>query len=183
VFTSAEGAQHFAAGDPRRDLPAWCVGAHTAAVARGLGFDAADAGADADALVAALAARPPAAPLLHARGVHSRGDVAARLSAAGLPTAEVVVYDQRSLPLSPAARAAAASSAPLVVPLFSPRTAALAALVLRDAAAPVRAAAISPAAAAAWARAGGRPAAVAARPDAATMLALTGRLLAAARPA
>jgi len=175
--------QHFAAGDPRRDFPAWCVGAHTAAVARTLGFAATAAGADAEALVAALSARPPAAPLLHPRGVHARGDIAARLSAAGIPTAEVVVYDQRALPLSPAALAAAAGSAPLVVPLFSPRTAALAAAGLRGAAAPLRAAAISPAVAEAWARAGGTPAAVAVRPDAAAMLALTARLLAAARPA
>lgn len=184
IFASAEGVEHFAGGDPRRDLPAWCVGARTAAVARSLGFAAAEdaAFADAEALVAALLAQGPAGPLLHVRGVHARGDIAARLVAGGIPAAEVVVYDQRRLPLSAAAAAAALGPAPLVVPLFSPRTAALAGAALAGAAAPIRAAAISAAAAEAWLRAAGRPAAVAVRPDGEAMLALTARLLAAARP-
>ncbi|MCC6305931.1 MAG: uroporphyrinogen-III synthase [Rhodobacteraceae bacterium] len=180
VFTSAEGVLHFAAGDPRRDLSAWCVGAATAAAARGLGFAAEAAGEDAEALVARLAARPPATPLLHARGVHARGAVAARLTALGIETAEVVVYDQPALPLTAAARAAAGGAAPLVLPLFSPRTAALAGAALAGAAAPLRAGAISGATAAAWQDTAGRPAEIAARPDGAAMLALTRRLLAAA---
>jgi uroporphyrinogen-III synthase len=93
--------------------------------------------------------------------------VAARLAALGLPAAEAVVYDQRPQPLTPAARAWLAGARPVIVPLFSPRSAALFAAEAAGAAAPLRIAALSAAVAAA-----APPAAllaVAARPDAAAM--------------
>jgi uroporphyrinogen-III synthase len=65
----------------------------------------------------------PPAPLLHIGGVHRRGDVAGRLGEAGIPTAEVDVYDQRRLPLSQDVQQALAGHVPVIVPLFSPRAA------------------------------------------------------------
>ena len=107
----------------RRDLPAWCVGEATTAAARAQGWDAECAGRDAEDLVQTLIARRPDAPLIHLRGVHARGDIAARLSAAGIETREAVIYDQRLLPLVPQAVQALAGTEPVIVPLFSPRAA------------------------------------------------------------
>lgn len=113
------------------------VGAQTAEAVRAAGFAASVAGETADELVAALIADPPDGPVLHLRGVHARGDVAARLTAAGIATCEAIVYDQVARPLSDAAKAALAGDVPVVVPLFSPRSARLLSEAAADAAAPV----------------------------------------------
>ena len=166
VLTSANGARALGPwrGGPRL---AWCVGDRTAAEAAALGYEARSAGGDADALVALLAARG-AGPLLHVRGTHARGEVAARLTAAGLPCAEAVAYDQPFVPLTRAARAALAGPDPLVVPLYSPRAARRLAELAGNAAAPLHIIALSPAVAAAAHPLG--PALVAERPDARAML-------------
>ncbi|EYD74187.1 Uroporphyrinogen-III synthase [Rubellimicrobium mesophilum DSM 19309] len=105
--------------------PAWCVGPRTAEAARAAGFQAIEAGPDAEGLVAALLAARPEGPLLHLRGEHARGDVAERLRGAGLDAREVVAYRQDALPPSAGARAALDGAGPLVAPLFSPRSAAM----------------------------------------------------------
>lgn len=126
VFTSANGvrAYHAAGGGP---IPAYCVGDSTAQVAGDLlGSMVVSAGADADALVTLIREQAaPGARLLHVRGRHARGAVAARLTAANIPTDEVVLYDQVSHPLSAEARELLSSGALAIVPLFSPRSAAL----------------------------------------------------------
>ncbi len=122
IFTSQAGV---AAARGLRGLPrrAWCVGERTAAAARDAGFDAVSAKGAADDLVALLLAKPPQGRLLHLRGRDSRGQVAARLTAAGLETAEAVVYAQIEQPLSPDAGALIRGDDPVIAPLFSPRTA------------------------------------------------------------
>jgi uroporphyrinogen-III synthase len=121
IFTSANGV---AAADAPRDLPAFCVGEATAAAAARAGYMAHACGGTADALVEHLLTTRPDAPLLHLRGAHARGDVSARLSTGGLPCSEQVVYEQALLPLTDAARTALLAQAPVIVPLFSPRSAA-----------------------------------------------------------
>lgn len=124
ILTSENGAAQ--AGAPAfRGLPAWCVGPRTAGEARRRGLRAIAAGPDAEALLAALLAARPAGRLLHLRGQHARGDVAARLRAAGLDAEEAVAYRQDALPPSPAAREALDGPGATVVPLFSPRSALL----------------------------------------------------------
>ncbi|MFC6688902.1 uroporphyrinogen-III synthase [Jhaorihella thermophila] len=123
IFTSANGVSAAARLTERRDLPAWCVGGATTAAARAHRWGAECVGRDADELVRTLIARRPEDPLSHLRGVHARGDIAARLSAAGIETREAVVYDQRLLPLTPQAVQALAGADPVIVPLFSPRAA------------------------------------------------------------
>lgn len=128
VLTSETGVE--AAGRIRRagvPLPtrAYCVGDRTARAAREAGFDPLSADGDADALVAMVLARAEAGPLLHLHGRDTRGDVAARLTAGGVPTSGHVVYEQVPQPLTPAARALMDGGGTVVVPLFSPRTAAL----------------------------------------------------------
>ncbi len=125
---------------------AWCVGPRTAAAARRAGFAAQAVGGDADALVAALAR--PGPPLVHLRGEEARGDVARRLTAAGRATDEVVVYRQEARSLTPRARAVLGGPGPVIVPLFSPRSAALFRAAVPAPGAGVTLAAFSPAVAA-----------------------------------
>lgn len=121
VFSSANGV---AFGPDPLDIPAYCVGSATAGAAIARGWNAEMVGQDADALVAQLTATRPAAPLLHIAGKHQRGDIAERLSHAGLQAQTRTVYDQTLCPLTAQARAALASGVPCIIPLFSPRTAA-----------------------------------------------------------
>lgn len=180
LFTSENGVAAFAAQSPLRDRPALCVGTRTAEAAEAAGFaarSAAAGGGDARALIALVLAERPATPLLHLRGEHAAAPLAARLSAAGLACDEAVIYAQRALPLAPEARAALEGRVPVLLPLFSPRSARLAAQALAAPAivarAPLHPVAISAAAAGAWAEAGGAgvgAAEVAARPDAGAMI-------------
>lgn len=123
IFTSATGVAAVRGVPlPRR---AYCVGAKTAAAAQAAGFDAIAAGGDADALVAAILADPPAGRLLHLRGADVRGDVAERLNSAGSETESVVVYRQEPQALTAEALNLLAADTVVVVPLFSPRSAVL----------------------------------------------------------
>ena len=123
VILSSETAA-VAAGAFKARLPdrAFCVGDRTAAAARLAGFDAASAEGDAEALLALILSDPPG-PLLHLRGQDTRGDLARRLSASGVPTDEVVVYMQTPQPLTDEAVALLTGTAPVLAPLFSPRSA------------------------------------------------------------
>lgn len=62
----------------------------------------------------------------------------------------MVVYDQLSQPLSDAARQALAGMAPVILPLFSPRSARILSEQVTQARAPLWLVPISPAAAARW---------------------------------
>ena len=122
IFTSANAVATCIALGFRHDLPAYCVGKATADAAARAGWQAECLGETAADLVDSLRKKPPASPLLHLHGKHTRGNVAATLSAAGLPTSGLVIYDQILQPLSTEARQVL-SQGPAIVPLFSPRTA------------------------------------------------------------
>lgn len=125
VFTSANGVESFATLCNDRRFFAYCVGARTADAARKLGLEVQGVAADADALVAALSAQKPGGRLLHLCGAHRRGNVAARLSKAGQPCAAQVIYDQIPQELSQSACATLAGEGVVLLPVFSPRSAAL----------------------------------------------------------
>jgi uroporphyrinogen-III synthase len=120
VFTS-RNAVDMVAG---RDLPAWCVGAATATRAAAKGWRAVAAKGDANALYARISADAPEGPLVHLRGSPSRGNLAARLQAAGIKTREIVVYTQAPQALSEAAKSLLQGTNPVIMPLFSPNAAA-----------------------------------------------------------
>lgn len=136
VLTSAHAVP---AAGPGRGRPAICVGARTAAMARRAGFRVTEGPGDAAGLLPLIAAGPPG--LVHPHGRH----VAQRL-----PVPGVAVYDQQALPLTPKARALLQGAGPVILPVFSPRSAGLVADQARDARAPLWLVAISPAAMAAW---------------------------------
>ena len=167
IFTSANGVEAYAALGGTAGLPCFTVGQATADAARDLGFDPRVAGGDAEALVAFVRAAAPEAPVLHLRGAHSRGAVAERLSSAGTETHEAVIYDQPLGDLTAEAQAALAGSVPVVLPLFSPRTAARFAELaagLKSFRAPLLVAAMSGAVAGALGSVGAERVLVAARP-------------------
>jgi len=123
IFTSANAVNAAVSLGVSRALPAFCVGPATTDTAKGAGWEARMVGATAEELVAAILQLRPETPLLHLRGEHSRGDIANRLTELGITTLEQAVYQQRLLPLTPEARAAAAGTDPVIAPIFSPRTA------------------------------------------------------------
>jgi uroporphyrinogen-III synthase len=152
----------------RRDLPAWCVGARTAEAAHAIGLDARSADGDADALVAQIIAEQPQGLLVHLCGTHSRGEVAGRLNAAGLQAEAQPIYDQTALGAHPDLAAALGHSGPIIVPLFSPRSATLFAAAAKGA--DVIPVALSPAVRAALPRELAEKAGVADSPDAPAMI-------------
>ena len=125
IFTSAAAVE--AAVRLGWHLPAcaWCVGRKTAERATAAGFQARSADGDAAALVAAILADPPGGRLLHLRGEETRGDIANRLISAGIDTASATVYRQLAQPMPAEGRALLRAGGPVIVPLFSPRSAEL----------------------------------------------------------
>lgn len=149
IFTSVHAVAAFVAQSDARPQ-AWCVGNATAAVARAAGFHAQSAAGHVDDLFRLLVGAGISGPFLHPRGKVTRGALAERMSAAGLPTTEVVIYDQIARDPGPEARALLQGCAPLVLPLFSPRSARLVAEAAQAATAPLHLVAISRAAAESW---------------------------------
>lgn len=125
ILTSENGAE--VAGGLRLPpgMRAWCVGGRTAEVARAAGFDAVSAEGDAEALLALILSRGEEGPLLHLRGEHARGDIAPRLRAAGRAAREAVVYRQEERRLNTEALAVLGGGERVVLPLYSPRSAAI----------------------------------------------------------
>ncbi len=104
--------------------PAYCVGRRTAEQATAAGWTVQAVGQTADDLVAQIAGLAPTYPLVHLAGRHRRGDIMQRLTALGIPIDVLVLYDQRAVALTAQALELLKGEAPVVVPLFSPRTAA-----------------------------------------------------------
>jgi uroporphyrinogen-III synthase len=177
VFSSEAGVAGFARLWPGRDLPAFCVGARTAAAARRAGFAAEVAGRDAAGLIATLGAAAPRR-LIVVRGEHVAADICGALGTAGLEVAEVVVYSQIARPLPARARALLDGAGPVVLAVFSARSGALLAEAVAGARAPLRVAAISPGAAEPLLRLAPEAARCAASPDAAAMLEAVAALVA-----
>lgn len=121
IFSSSNGVRYAPAGQGRR---AFCVGKRTTETASSAGWNAICAGQTADALVQYLIANKPQMRLRHLSGVHQRGDIVTRLTAAGLNAAQTQIYDQPLLPLSKTAQNLLSQNGPVIVPLFSPRAAA-----------------------------------------------------------
>lgn len=158
VFTSPVAVPFAGPGCGRTAI---CVGPGTAAAAGAAGFAVqVSATGEAGGMLPLIAVH-------QGRLVHPHGSHLAR----ELPVAGMVVYDQTAVPLSDEGRAALAGDSAVVLPLFSPRSARLAAEAAAGARAPLLPVAISAAAASAWGALRPEPPRVAARPDGAAMLA------------
>ena len=125
VFTSAqgvEGARRLGAALPHQ---AFCVGRKTAAAATAAGFSALSADGDADALLSLILNQRPKDPILYLRGVDTTGDLEKNLSDQGITTVSLQVYRQDFEPFSPEAQRLLCTPGPVILPLFSPRSARL----------------------------------------------------------
>lgn len=123
LFTSQHGVARFAELSARRDLPGYAVGDATARVARAAGLRVTACEGDAASMLARIAADDEKGPFLHIRGEHAATALAEALRARGLPAREAVLYRQEAVPLSDEALAVLEGPAPVVLPLFSPRSA------------------------------------------------------------
>ncbi|MFN0116460.1 MAG: uroporphyrinogen-III synthase [Paracoccaceae bacterium] len=170
VFTSEAGVEAFAGQRADRSAPAWCVGPRTAEAARDVGFTALEGPGDAPGLAARMAEAGVAGPCLHVRGADVAFPLADTLSRGGIETREVVAYELESLPPTVAARRLLEAPWPVLLPLFSPRSARLAAAALLPARAPLLIAALSEPVARAARTLLPAALAVADRPDADAML-------------
>lgn len=110
---------------PRRDLRLWCVGEGTADEARAAGFETVAGPGNAPGLARLLAAALPGGRVYYPRGADVAHDMEKLLESAGIETIEAVVYAQEPTVPTAAARRLMAGSAPVLLPLFSPRAARL----------------------------------------------------------
>ncbi|MEO1275129.1 MAG: uroporphyrinogen-III synthase [Pseudomonadota bacterium] len=122
IFSSIHGVLN--AGISPSAPAALCVGEATARAAVEAGFTVRRVAPTSDDLVAATAPETPGA-FLHVRGVHSRGDIAARLRGAGHDVREAVVYDQEERLIPTDVMAGLRGGRIRAAALFSPRTARL----------------------------------------------------------
>lgn len=179
IFTSAhgvEGARRLGVPLPRK---AWCVGRSTAAKAAAAGFDAQSSDGDVSDLISALLAAPERGRFLYLRGVDTVGDLDKTLKSKDISVLSLQVYLQKSIPLEGEARTLLYQPGPVIVPLFSPRSASLFAKSLPpDARASLLVAAMSEAVATAASNLPRLTLVTAARPDARAMLDAVETLLA-----
>jgi uroporphyrinogen-III synthase len=123
IFSSANSVEAVARQIRFADIPCYCVGEATTRLATEHGWQATCMGATSDGLVQTMIDRRVIGPLLHLSGAHARGDIAERLTAAGCQTRRQIVYDQQTQLLSTEACDHLNGEEPVIVPLFSPRTA------------------------------------------------------------
>ena len=170
VFTSETAVGAYARLARDRRATAWCVGPRTAAAARTAGFAVQDAAGDGRRLAMMIKSSDVAGRILWPHGADVAHDIAADLSADGIKTDGLVVYTQATLDPSPAAMALMEGADPVLLPLFSPRSARLAVRAFGRATAPLLVAALSPAVAAAASPLAPRRMTTAAKPDSESLL-------------
>lgn len=122
ILTSGNAVDTYVELKGPKGLPTWTVGPRTADRARAAGLDVQGTAPDAEALGQAIPETAP--PLMHLRGAVARGDLAVALRARGLTADEAVIYRQDGIALT-AAAADLLRAGPVVVPLYSPRSAEL----------------------------------------------------------
>jgi uroporphyrinogen-III synthase len=123
IFTSGNGVKAALETTSLKGRRIATVGQRTAELAQSAGASAVSLGDDVEAFLGAI--DELAGPVLLCRGTHTRGNLAERMRQAGLSVDEAVIYDQETLPLSVAARSLLAGDAPVIAPVFSPRSASL----------------------------------------------------------
>ena len=124
VFTSANGVRFFAAANPARDLPAWCIGPATASEALREGFSPVhQSSGDAHDLAHYIAHHWHAGTpkrLLHVANAAAKGALKAELEKEGFEVDFRPLYEARpASALSPEAAAVLASGEPAVCLIHS----------------------------------------------------------------
>ncbi len=125
IFTSENGVRAYSAMGGAAGRTAYCVGDRTAEAARNSGLEALSAAGTVAELRALIVGTAPGRPLIHIHGKSVRGDLAGDLTKAGFRATSLTAYDQQELPMNDAASEAIASPRHIILPLFSPRSAAI----------------------------------------------------------
>jgi uroporphyrinogen-III synthase len=124
IFTSETGvAAAVAAGVQAEGAPAYCVGARTAAAAQTAGFDARDAQGDWQDVAAMIAREGGQKSLVFLCAREAATHLQTALTVAGHNIERVEVYTQDTQSLNPQAQALLTGVRPVILPLFSPRSA------------------------------------------------------------
>jgi len=123
ILTSQNGVRAAAQNMTPDQYRAICVGDKTSRLAQELGFDAQFGGTTVAELLTSFPG--PLAPVCHLRGAHTTDDIAAQLTALGHSATQIITYDQPEIPWKDAQYALLRGGTPVVLPLFSPRTAQL----------------------------------------------------------
>lgn len=170
IATSGNGIEALARLGDLTGIIAYCVGNRTADLARSHGMNAVSAQGDVGDLIALVRKAAPTGLLLHVRGEVARADIAGPLETVGVKVQSTVLYDQVAVDLTEAARALLQRHDPVVLPIFSPRSADLLSGACKNARTPLRIAALSPAVADAWHGPAPETLKIAKKPDANSML-------------
>lgn len=128
VLTSQTAVEaYLRLGASTQGLPrdVFCVGSRTADAARAAQLRPVAIAPDAASLAALIKAQPPQGALLHLRGRETRGNIIQSLIFAGIETVDAVIYAQDPQDLTCEAQAVLQDLKPVLVPLFSPRTASI----------------------------------------------------------
>jgi uroporphyrinogen-III synthase len=120
IFTSAQAVDALA---PLPGLTAWCVGPKTTERAKSAGYKTITGPGNAHGLAQMVINAAPCGRLAHIRGRYAQENVAQLLTNAGIACTDIVAYDQNSLVLGADAKKPLKGELPVVVPLFSARTA------------------------------------------------------------
>ena len=121
--TGAGAARRLSAEGASLPTRAFCVGDRTANAAVAAGFAAQSARGDAQGLVRLIDTTDRHSRFLHLHGQETTGDIVQQLGNLGIFACGAVVYRQRPLTLTPEAEKLLAGRNPVIVPLFSPRSA------------------------------------------------------------
>ncbi|MGB3146874.1 MAG: uroporphyrinogen-III synthase [Paracoccaceae bacterium] len=135
IFTAETAVRAFCRLSERRDLTAWCVGPRTQKAAEQAGMRAITGPGTAADLAKMIGQDRGVQPLLWLRGADVAFDMEKALKDAGVDTVSATLYRQEPLPFSDAAAEVLQGSAPVLLPLFSPRSTRL----VREAAPTIRA--------------------------------------------
>ena len=125
ILTSQTGVEGYIRLSGADLLPkdVFCVGERTADAAREARLIPVCVAEDAASLIAQIKVQRPEGKLLHLRGRDARGNITNLLQSAGIDTIDMVIYAQEQLALTDAAVTVLRARVPVIVPLFSPRTA------------------------------------------------------------
>ena len=120
ILTSAQAVQE--AARLGYGCAAVCVGQRTTEMAQAAGMVARFGGQDVQSLIANTRQDRPKGPIVYIRGEHVASDIVTELKP-DLKIDEVIAYRQIAAPLSEAAHRVLEGNLPVVLPLFSPRSA------------------------------------------------------------
>ncbi|MFT6913272.1 MAG: uroporphyrinogen-III synthase [Paracoccaceae bacterium] len=125
IFSSQNAVIAFSEFENASGRLAFCVGDRTAEVARTAGFRVVSASGDVVALERLVQKYAPQGRLWYLCGVHTHGELDKKLREAGYSVKKEIVYQQIEQSFTPVAKNALEGGQPVILPLFSQRSAQL----------------------------------------------------------